>query len=90
VCSQLGLFTQKKRGFNPPLAPWLRRELRPRLTDLGPRLARITAHQLESARVTRLVDAFLGGEEGRAEQVLQLLILDTSLHQLLHGTHRVH
>jgi asparagine synthase (glutamine-hydrolysing) len=90
VCGDLGLLQQKKRGFNPPVALWLRRELRTRLDGLGPRLQSTTRGQLAAERVDRLVAAFLGGDEARAEQVLQLLILDVSLKQLADGPYRVH
>ncbi len=91
VCTELQLFAQRKRGFNPPLAPLLRGALRVRLDGLGVRLQGRTAGQLDAARVTVLVDAFLAGADARAEQVLQLLVLDESLRQLsAHGTHRVH
>jgi len=90
VCQQLGLLQQKKRGFNPPVGLWLRRELRPRLTGLGMRLESATRGQLANDRVNRLVSAFLNGDASRAELVLQLLILDVSLKQLSHGPYRVH
>lgn len=89
-CRELDLFSAKKRGFNPPVGRWLRHELRPRLDDLGARLARNTDGQLDGARVRQLVHDFLQGNDARAEQVLQLLILDVSLSQLLHGPNRVH
>jgi asparagine synthase (glutamine-hydrolysing) len=91
LCTQTGLFDQKKRGFNPPLAPWLRGELRARLDGLGARLQTSTTNQIAAARADALVRAFLDGRDALAEQVLQLLILDVSLRQLLtHGAHRVH
>ncbi len=90
VCRELRLLAQKKRGFNPPIGLWLRHELRPRLEGLGARLQANTQDQLNAERVDRLVAAFLAGEDGRAEQVLQLLILDASLRQLIDGPHRFH
>ncbi len=90
ACQKLGLLAQKKRGFNPPVDLWLRRELRPRLDGLGARLQSATRDQIAAGRVDRLVSAFLDGDDARAEQVLQLLILDVSLKQLADGPYRVH
>lgn len=90
ICRESKLFDAAKRGFNPPVASWLRNELRERLGGLGARLARSTQNQLDGARVQQFVDGFVTGNDARAEQVLQLLILDTSLTQLLHGPNRVH
>ena len=89
-CRELKLFDAPKHGFNPPVARWLRHELRERLAGLGARLAQSTQNQLDGARVQQFVDGFVTGNDARAEQVLQLLILDTSLAQLLHGPARVH
>lgn len=82
VCSTLRLFEQKKRGFNPPLAPWLRGELLPRLSVLGESLETLTHGQLHATRTEALVNAFTRGDGSRAEQILQLLVLETSLRQL--------
>lgn len=90
VCHEFDLLAQKKRGFNPPVSLWLRRELRPRLDSLGTRLQSTTRDQLATSRVDRLVKAFLDGDEARAEQILQLLILDVSLKQLADGPYRLH
>jgi len=91
LCTRLGMFEQKKRGFTPPLAGWLRGELRARLDGIGARLQTATAGQIAGARAEHLVQTFLGGRDALAEQVLQLLILDISLRQLqTHGAHRVH
>ena len=90
-CRELKLFEQKKRGFNPPVGQWLKNELRERLDGLGVRLQQSTGGQIDAAHAQQLVDVFISGENARAEQVLQLLILDTSLTQLgSHGSHRVH
>jgi asparagine synthase (glutamine-hydrolysing) len=90
VCDELKLFDQKKRGFNPPLAPWLRTELSSYLDGLETRLEAVTQGQLRAARVARLLNQFRAGHDARAEQILQLIILDVSLRQLIHGPHRVH
>ncbi len=90
ICRETELFDAAKRGFNPPIARWLRHELRERLDGLGGRLAQSTHGQLDGVRVQQFVDGFITGAEARAEQALQLLILDTSLTQLLHGPDRVH
>jgi asparagine synthase (glutamine-hydrolysing) len=91
LCTELGLFAQKKRGFNPPLAGWLRGELRARLDWLGHRLHEASGEQLDGMHIDQLVAAFLGGRDEFAEQVLQLLVLDVSLQQLTtHGAHRLH
>ena len=80
--SDLNLFTRKKRGFNPPLAGWLERDLAPRQDGLGTRLEHVTSGQLAAARVDALAAAWRGGRSALAEQLLQLLILDESLAQL--------
>jgi len=91
LCVHLGLFEQKKRGFNPPLASWLRGDLGERLNGIGARLEAATSGQIAAARAEALVRAFRAGHEPLAEQVLQLLILDVSLRQLrAGGTQRVH
>ncbi|MDH3513556.1 MAG: asparagine synthase (glutamine-hydrolyzing), partial [Gammaproteobacteria bacterium] len=81
-CVEMKIFEREKRGFNPPVADWLRQELRGRLDGLGRRLGELTAGQLDAGRCQQLVDKFLGADAARAEQVLQLLILAESLHQL--------
>jgi asparagine synthase (glutamine-hydrolysing) len=80
--SDLQLFTRKKRGFNPPLKPWLRGALAARFAALGARLGSLTQGLLSEAGVTKMIDAYTAGEEKLAEGVLQLLILDESLAQL--------
>lgn len=90
TCREFKLFDAAKRGFNPPVAQWLRNELRERLDGLGARLAQSTRHQLDGIRVQQFADGLIAGTDARAEQILQLLILDTSLSQLLHGPDRVH
>ncbi len=89
-CHELNLFAQKKRGFNPPVGQWLKNELHGRLDSLGARLAMRTDGQVDATRAQQFVDGFVANDDARAEQVLQLLILDTSLSQLLHGPDRVH
>ena len=89
-CREFKLFDAAKRGFNPPVGQWLKNELRERLDGLGARLVQSTQGQLDGARVQQFVDGFAAGTDAHAEQVLQLLILDTSLSQLLHGPDRVH
>jgi asparagine synthase (glutamine-hydrolysing) len=76
------LLQRKKRGFNPPLAEWLRVKLAGRFDGLGARLAGASAGQLSAAAVDRFVQHYLAGSERAAERVLQLLILDESLAQL--------
>ena len=82
ACVSSGLFTQKTRGFNPPLRLWLQRDLAVRLPGLGERLASATANQLNAAAVDAMVSHYWRGAEHMAEQVLQLLILEESLRQL--------
>ena len=90
ICRETKLFDAAKRGFNPPTARWLRHELRERLVGVGGRLAQATQNQIDGMRAQQFIESFISGNDARAEQVLQLLILDTSLAQLLHGPHRVH
>lgn len=82
VCAEYNLLDGTKRGFNPPVAHWLRHELRERIAGLGARLEDASQGQLKRERVDRLITAFERGNDGRAEQVLALLVLATSLAQL--------
>jgi len=85
ACTELDglqLFGRKKKGFNPPLERWLRRDLAERLDGLGERLDHATSAQISAAAVQRIVAAYRIGHKMLAEQVLQLLVLDESLYQL--------
>ena len=77
-------FARKKRGFNPPLTHWLRRELADRLPGLGGRLAALSSGQLDAQAVDAVATVYGAGAEPLAEQLLQLLFLDESLRQLAH------
>jgi asparagine synthase (glutamine-hydrolysing) len=80
--AQLDLFTQKKRGFNPPLRPWLRGVLSARFAGMGARLAAMTDGLLLEAAIENMLEAYRSGDERLAEGILQLVILDESLAQL--------
>ena len=80
--TDLDPFARKKRGFNPPIAGWIKGDLAPRLDGLGERLSALSAGQLSRSRVDLFVAAWHGGSSDLAEQLLQLLILDESLRQL--------
>jgi len=85
VCEGLGdnnPLKHKKKGFNPPLNHWLRDNLKERFDGLGERLNQITNGQLLSLPVNEMWQCYQQGENRFAEQVLQLLILDSSLRQL--------
>lgn len=70
-----------KRGFNPPLREWLRRDLADRLDALGERLETLTVGRLHAARVERMVQAH--ARDARLdESMLSLVVLATSLAQL--------
>ncbi len=77
----LDLFNIKKRGFNPPLQPWLKEDLHERFAGLGQRLQALTQGQINAERVERFIAEYRN-RPALAEQVLQLLILDASLSQL--------
>ena len=79
--ASLDLFNIKKRGFNPPLKPWLQDDLQHRFTGLGARLQAQTQGQINAQRVERLIVEYQS-RPALAEQMLQLLILDASLAQL--------
>jgi asparagine synthase (glutamine-hydrolysing) len=79
---ELGAFDRKKRGFNPPLAVWLREDLGERLAGIGGRLSALTGGQISAPAADRFVAHYRAGAERLAEQVLQLVILDESLRQL--------
>jgi asparagine synthase (glutamine-hydrolysing) len=90
-CRDLGLFDAKKRGFNPPLARWLRDDLAERLDGLGARLERASAGQIDARAADAFVAAYRAGRERLAENVLQLAVLEESLSQLTtDGTARAH
>jgi asparagine synthase (glutamine-hydrolysing) len=75
-------FAKKKRGFNPPLSNWLRKDLATRLPDLGSRLSRVTSGQLSAKNVDAMVALWRREGARLDEQILQLVILDESLRQL--------
>ncbi|BCA66234.1 asparagine synthase (glutamine-hydrolyzing) [Fluviibacter phosphoraccumulans] len=79
--ASLDLFNLKKRGFNPPLKPWLQQDLHHHFAGLGQRLQTSTQGQINAARVERFIAEYRN-RPALAEQVLQLLILDASLSQL--------
>ena len=79
--ASLKLFEIKKRGFNPPLQPWLAQDLKARFVGLGVRLEQLTEGQLNAQRVEALVAEYQQ-RPALAEQILQLLILDCTLSQL--------
>ncbi len=79
--ASLKLFEIKKRGFNPPLQPWLAQDLKARFVGLGARLEQLTEGQLNARRVEALVAEYQQ-RPALAEQILQLLILDCTLSQL--------
>jgi asparagine synthase (glutamine-hydrolysing) len=77
----LKLFDIKKRGFNPPLQPWLQEDLKTRFAGLGQRLEATTQGQISAQRTEALVAEYRQ-RPALAEQILQLLILDATLAQL--------
>jgi asparagine synthase (glutamine-hydrolysing) len=78
----LDVFGGKKRGFNPPLGPWLETDLSTRIDGLAQRLEHVTSGQLARERVDRVLEAWRRGRKSLDEQVFQLLVLDESLAQL--------
>lgn len=79
--ASLKLFEIKKRGFNPPLQPWLQQDLKARFDGLGQRLEKLTSGQISAQRTEGLVSEY-AHRPALAEQVLQLVILEASLAQL--------
>ena len=79
--ASLKLFEIKKRGFNPPLQPWLEEDLRQRFEGLGQRLEEKTNGQINAKSTEALVNEY-HRRPALAEQILQLLILDATLNQL--------
>jgi asparagine synthase (glutamine-hydrolysing) len=82
ACRELGLFRRDKRGFNPPLARWLREDLAERLDTAGERLQAASGGQVSAAGTREIVARYRSGESRLAERVLQLAILAESLDQL--------
>ena len=79
--ASLKLFEIKKHGFNPPLQPWLREDLKAQFDGLGLRLEKRTNGQINAKRTEALVAEYQR-RPALAEQILQLLILDAALNQL--------
>ena len=91
LCNELDLFNQPKRGFNPPIADWLNGPLAAYLDGLAEALQGVTQGQIAAQRSAQLISAFQAGESRLAEQVLQLLVLNTSLKQIqAYGKDRLH
>jgi asparagine synthase (glutamine-hydrolysing) len=82
ACRELGLFRRKKRGFNPPLARWLRDDLAEELDAAGERLQAATCGQIRAEAARSIIARYRSGETRLAERVLQLAILAESLAQL--------
>ena len=78
---RLGVFSRKKRGFNPPLHDWLSDDLGERMASAGESLALGTHGQLDRSRVDAMIAAY-SRTPALAEQVLSLIVLDESLRQL--------
>ncbi|WP_020559755.1 asparagine synthase (glutamine-hydrolyzing) [Thiofilum flexile] len=78
---QLNPLLQKKKGFNPPLQPWLDSDLKSYTYDLGEVLEILTNGQIIASPVNSLVGAYYQGKYDYAEQLLQLIILRVSLEQ---------
>lgn len=79
--AEVGAFSRKKRGFNPPLHGWLGEDLRERMSGVAGSLATLTSGQIDGARAQAMIDAY-ATSPSLAEQVLSLAILDESLRQL--------
>lgn len=76
------IFKRKKKGFNPPLASWLKTDLKSNTINLGKRLEKLTFQQISAHSCDKLISCYYDGENNLAEQVLQLIILEESLQQL--------
>lgn len=82
ACQALDLWGQPKRGFNPPVDQWLRGPLSFVLEGLAERLARLTDGQIARDRSAALLENYSQRGSVKAEQVLQLVVLERSLSQL--------
>ncbi len=80
--SALGLESQPKRGFNPPLVAWLTRDLAPQLAQLCATLPERSNGVINVAGVKQFSALFTAAPARLAENMLQLLMLDESLRQL--------
>ena len=78
---RIGVFSRKKRGFNPPLDGWLDGDLAPRLPEAASSLAHLTGGQLDRPRTEAMIGAY-PATPALAERLLSLVILDESLRQL--------
>ena len=79
---ELDLFGRKKRGFNPPVRPWLVGDLQPRFHNLGTRLRDSTSGQIDGTAVDAYCSRYCAADDAPDEQLLQLIVLDESLAQL--------
>ena len=82
VCREENLLHAPKRGFNPPIDPWLRGPLAAQLENLGATLTTHTQGQIAAARADALIQAWREHRGVKAEHILQLLLLAVSLTQL--------
>ena len=81
-CIEMGLFTRKKRGFNPPLEQWLREDLAERLAGLGKRLADRAADSSLRGRRAPMLEHYAAARGTWRSRCCSLLVLDESLRQL--------
>jgi len=65
----------KKRGFVPPLAHWLNKELRPLMLDLLSKEAVAKVGFLEYAPIAALIESHLAGREDHAKKLWALMSL---------------
>ncbi|MEN9434385.1 MAG: hypothetical protein RLZZ422_1974 [Pseudomonadota bacterium] len=79
--NELNPILQKKQGFNPPLDPWLEKDLKSYTIDLGRNLDDLSSGQLESDTVDQVKNFYYQGYSSYGEQLLQLIILKVSLEQ---------
>ena len=68
-----------KRGFSPPLARWLRRELAPRLFEVIRSRALIQSGFFDMPRLARLVEAHVAGRADHATALWAILTFDAFL-----------
>jgi asparagine synthase (glutamine-hydrolysing) len=71
------IISRPKKGFNMPVAKWLRGPLRPLLTDLlAPSALRASGSPFEPQAVEPLLDAHLQGRRDHRKQLWTLLVLE--------------
>jgi asparagine synthase (glutamine-hydrolysing) len=70
------ILNRKKEGFSVPIKHWLRRELKPFLTDVLSERRKKNRGLVRPAAVTRLIDEHLSGRANHSHTLWALMVLE--------------